>query len=321
MKRLCTMLLAVLLLLSCSTWAEEYNSFMDDPNNSGFNGQFAWDGEYVYWLHTPVDPAWENQSASLYRMRPGEKEAYLLLEGKAEAQIHGLLNIGDALLLSIEKEGSNGVCTPALLDFDGGNYRELSGNIGGTVRTPDAIYNSVDGCIYRISLKTMKPKRIYRYPEKLLKYNPVLRQYVDGKLYFSTEEHAVYEVNAGGGKAREIARVRGDGFILNGMLYIADYDAGSGTWCYDLSAGTREKISDIIYTFHQGADGFVKASEQKNGNGVIFDFLWLTDSLDGVRMGACDANYDVLLGGRLLRYDWEKNYVDWSDDPLFKNLQ
>lgn len=314
MKRIFVTLLALCLLAGAAA-AEGYNSFMDDSMNAGRYDNFAWDGEYAYWLKAPEGDDWLDAPANVYRMRPGDDEAEMILQGRDDLWIYSLMNIGDCLLLSAAAENS-GAMHPVLLDFDGGDCRELSGSIGSAVMGVGAVYNSTDGKIYRISLKNMKPRSIFEYPAELMAYNPVLEQYADGKLYISTEEPAKYELNLDNGKLRRIAQIRGNGFVLDGMLYISDYDALDGTWKYDIDTGNRVKISDRTYDFKQGSGKLVRANGDDADSwfqGAVFDFANLGEGMEAAKLQDCSQNYDILLGGRMLHYDWEKNRVDWSD--------
>jgi len=316
MKRFVCFWLSLMLLVSAAYAADSYNSFMDDSKNAGIYDQFAWDGEYVYWLHTPNDGSWANPPANLYRMVPGSGEAQLLLEGSEDLYIHSMLNIGDSLLLSVSEE-IDAQSHPALINFDGSDFRMLPGNIGSVVPGEGAIYNCADGEIYRISLKDMKPKRIYKFPANLLDKNPVLKQYADGKLYYSTEEHAWYEFDVRSGKVIKIAEIRGEGFVLDGMLYISDLDAMDGTWRYDISSGNRVQVSERIYNFQQGSGSTVLAVGDDPDSwfqGVLFDFSAPVTNLEEVRTDTCDEYYDVLLDGRILHYNWQKNRVDWKEN-------
>ena len=325
MKRVCLALLA-LVLLTGGALAEGYNSFTDDYRNLGIFDSFAWDGLYVYWLHTPDDGSWADPPANLYRMIPGGLEAKLLLEGREDLYIYDMLNIKDRLLLSVA-DGKSDQTHPALINYDGSGYEVLPGNIGSVVTgdidslVPDenVIYNSVDGGIYEIPREGMKPKCIYKYPKDVLKDNPRITQYADGKLYFVTDAHDWYELDIQAGKAHKFARIRGNGFVLDGMFYISDYDALDGTWKYDISTGNRVKISDIIYDFKQGSGSFVRATGDDAESwfqGAVFDFSKLTDDLEAAKVGACDENHEYIINGKLLCYDWQKNRVDWSKNTI-----
>ena len=317
MKRIILILL-VLALLAGSAFAEGYNSFTDDSRNLGLFDHFAWDGLYAYWLHTPDDGSWADPPANLYRMIPGGMEAQLLLEGREDFYIYDMLNIGDKLLLSVADSG-NGQTHPALINFDGSGYKALAGNIGSTVLAEDRVYNSADGGIYEIPLDSMKPKRIYKYPKDVLKDNPRITQCADGKIYFVTDTHDWYELDIKSGKARRFLRMRGNGFALDGMFYISDYDALDGTWKYDISTGNRVKISDTIYDFEQGSGNYVRATGDDPDSwfqGAIFDFSRLDGSLDAAKVGECDEYYEYMIGDRLLRYDWKKNRVNWSETTI-----
>lgn len=321
MKRLLLCLLA-LSLLSASALAEGYNSFLDDKYNAGSFDQFVWDGRYVYWLGAPEDGGAEDP-ANIYRMRPGGMGAETVLEGRTDLRVQSMLNIGGRLLLKVERSDSD-ACMPALLNLEDGDYQELSGNIGSCVLSQGVLFNSSDGQIYRIPTDSMKPQSIYVYSEELAQQNPVLRQVADGWLYFSTDEPAWYGLNLSGGKLQRIASVRGDGFVVNGMLYISDYDALDGTWKYDVDTGNRVKVSECIYTFKQGQNGFVRAvgdDEDSWFQGCILDFNRAASNIEDLRVGECDENYDILLGGKLLHYDWQQNRVDWSEEDVAKRVE
>lgn len=313
MKRMFLILLA-LAILGGAAHGEGYNSFMDDFGNLGFFDQFAWDGLYAYWLHTPDDGSWADPPSNLYRMIPGGMEPELLLEGREDFYIYDILNIGEKLLLSVAEKGG-GETHPALINFDGSGYKDLPGNIGSTVLGDGVIYNSADGGIYEIPLKTMKPKRIYKYPKNVLQDNPRITQCADGKMYFVTDVHDWYELDIKSGKARKFLHIRGNGFVLNGMFYISDYDKLDGTWKYDISTGNRVKVSEKVYDFEQGSGTLIRATGDDPDSwfqGAIFDFSKLTDDLEAVKTADCDENYEFIVGEKILRYDWKKNRVDWD---------
>lgn len=313
MKRMLLILLA-LMLLGGAALGEGYNSFMDDFGNLGFFDQFAWDGLYAYWLHTPDDGSWADPPANLYRMIPGGMEAELLLEGREDFYIYDILNIGEKLLLSVADKGG-GQTHPALINFDGSGYKALPGNIGSVVLGDGVIYNSADGGIYEIPLKTMKPKCIYKYPKDVFRDNPRITQCAGEKMYFATDAHDWYELDMKGGKARKFLHIRGNGFVLDGMFYVSDFDALDGTWKYDISTGNRVKISEKVYDFKQGSGTLIRATGDDPDSwfqGAIFDFGKLTDDLEAVKAADCDENYEFIIGEKILRYDWKKNRVDWS---------
>lgn len=321
MRRTLLILLA-LVLLSGGATAEGYNSFTDDYRKLGIFDQFVWDGLYVYWLRTPNNDSWTEPPANLYRMVPGGLEAELLLEGREDLYIYGLLNIKDRLLLSVANE-KDGQTHPALINFDGSGYQVLPGNIGSVVTgdidslVPDenVIYNSVDGSIYEIPLDSMKPRRIYKYPKDVLNDNPRIIQCVDGKLYFGTDTHEWYELDIQSGMARRFAQIRGNGFVMDGMFYVADFDTSDGTWKYDISTGNRMKLSDTVYDFKQGMGGIIRAmGDAADGwfQGVLFDFSYLKNDLEEVKILEWDENYTYIAGNKFIYYDWQKNRVDLS---------
>lgn len=317
MKRILLILLT-LAMLGGAAFAQGYNSFTDDDKNLGFFDQFAWDGLYAYWLHTPDDGSWADPPANLYRMIPGSLEAELLLEGREDLYIYNILNIGDKLLLSVADEGS-GDTHPALINFDGSGYQALPGNIGSVVLGDGVLYNSVHDGLYEIPLDTMKPKMIYpyMYGKGVFEETPRLVQYADGKLYLVSEDEAYtwYELKPGNNKMYKIAQIRGNGFVLDGMFYISDFDKLDGTWKYDISTGNRMKISEKVYDFKQGSGTLIRATGDDPDSwfqGAIFDFSKLTDDLEAVKTANCDENYEFIAGDKILRYDWKKNRADWS---------
>lgn len=318
MRRAILILLALALLFGGAA-AEGYNSFMDDAKNLGMFDHFAWDGLYVYWLHTPDDGSWADPPSNLYRMIPGGMEAEMLLEGREDFYIYDILNIGDRLLLSVADRG-NGQTHPVLMNFDGSGYKELPGNIGSAVMGEGVIYNSADGGIYEIPLESMRPKCIYKYPREVLEDLPRITQCADGKIYFVTDAFDWFELDLKSGKARKFLHIRGNGFVLDGMFYVSDYDALDGTWKYDIATGNRVKISDTIYDFEQGSGSLVRATGDDADSwfqGSIFDFSHPADKLEEKKIAECDENYEFIIDGRLLRYDWQKNRVDWSGGALF----
>lgn len=315
MKKL---LLLVLCLLCCGAHAEGYNSFADDFLNAGRFDNIAWDGEYVYWLYTPDSLEWTSPPESLYRMKPGEGEAQLLLEGGSELYISGVRNTGVRLLLTVADD-LYGDTRPAQINFDGSGYEELPGSIGGVVPGGDAVYNSADGGICKIPLDSMEAELIYSYPADILSQTPRITQFADGKLYFVTDAHDWYELDAESGRVRKFLHLRGDGFVLDGMFYIGDYDAQDGTWRYDLSTGERVQVSELVYGFWQGQGGFVRAVGAGSENwfeGAVFDFSKLEGSLEDVRVASCNANFEYIVDGRLLYHDRQNNRMLWREGSL-----
>lgn len=322
MKRVFLVLL-VMVLFAGGAMAEGYNSFTDDYKNMGFFDHFAWDGLYVYWLHTPDNGSWADPPANLYRMIPGGFEAELLVEGREDLYIYDIMNIGEKLLLFVA-DGRSGDTRPSIINFDGSGYKLLGGNVGSVVLGDGVLYNSADGGIYEISLESMKPKLIYKYPKAVLADLPRITQCADGKLYFATDAHDWYELDLKSGKARKFLKIRGNGFVLDGMFYVSDYDKLDGTWKYDISTGNRVKVSDAIYDFKQGYGSFVRATGDDTDSwfqGAIFDFAKMDGDLEAARVGDCDENYEFIVNGKLLRYDWQKNRVDWSDNPVSNLIQ
>lgn len=304
----------VLILIAGNALAAGYNSFMDDPGNAGRFDNVAWDGEYVYWLHTPDDGSWADPPANLYRMVPGEGEAEMLLQGREDLYIYSMLNIGGRLLLSVADEGGGGT-HPVLLNFDGGSFEALPGNIGSVVVGEGVLYNSADGAVYEIPLDTMKPKVIYKYAKAVLRDNPVLCQYADGKLYFVTDTHDWYELDLERKKARQFLSIRGSGFVWDGMFYVSDFDALDGSWKYDISSGSRVKISDAIYDFLQGSGSFVRATGDDADSwfqGCVFDFAKLEGDLEAAHIAECGEYRDYIINGRILHHDWENNRMEWG---------
>jgi hypothetical protein len=165
------LILLLLMLLGGTVLAEGYNSFMDDSKNLGVFDQFAWDGLYAYWLHTPDDGSWAEPSANLYRMIPGGMEAELLLEGREDMYIYDMLNIGEKLLLSVA-DSQNGQTHPALINFDGSGYKALPGNIGGAVLGDGVIYNSADGGFISVGGTSVSAPVFAGITATLLQNNP-----------------------------------------------------------------------------------------------------------------------------------------------------
>lgn len=326
MKRVFLFLMAMA-LLSGAALAEGYNSFTDDPNNApGHYQNFAWDGEYVYWLDSPDSLDWQETPNNIYRMRPGDAQAEIILQGREDLWVYSMRNIGKSLLLSAANENS-GSLRPALVNFDGSGLRMLPGNIGSCVLADDAIYNSVDGGVYRIPLDTMKPGRIYSYPKEILSQNPILSQYADGKLYLYTDgdgpSNASYELNPDTGKLRMIVQTPAEGVAVNGGFYIRDVGENHGTWRYDLSTGEKLRISENTYSFKQGWGDLIMTTGYQGDEwfqGSIFDFSRLADGLEAAKAGECGESDDVILGGRLIHYDWKTNRVDYSDNPISELL-
>lgn len=312
MKRVFLILL-ILVLLGGVGIGEGYNSFMDDVGNLDFFELFSWDGLYVYWLHTPDDGSWADPPANLYRMIPGGMEAELLLEGREDFYIYDILNIGEKLLLSVADKGG-GETHPALINFDGSGYQDLPGNIGSVVLGDGVIYNGVDDGIYEIPLDSMNPRRIYKYPKDVLKDNPRITQCADGKMYFVTDAYDWYELDLKSGKARNFLHVRGNGFVLDCMFYISDFDAADGTWRYDISTGNRVKVSEVVYDFKQGLGCLIRATGDAKDSwfqNVLFDFSYLKDDLEETRVLEWSENNAYIAGNKFIRYDWQKNRVDW----------
>ena len=75
---------------------------------------------------------------------------------------------------------------------------------------------------------------------------------------------------------------------------------------------------DVILP-EQGSGSLVRATGDDADSwfqGAVFDFSKLEDDLEAVRVGECDENYDYMIGGRFLHYDWRKNRVDWSQTSI-----
>ena len=307
---------------ACAQAALEYNSFFHDDSNAGRFMSFAWDGEYIYWLHAPDDSlSWLEVPYNLYRMKPGEAEAELLLSSDEDPFLIGdMACIGDRLLLSVMNEDYES-WHPAVVNPDGSGYQQLPGNIGSVVIYANTIMNSVDGAIYEISADNLTPKKVFTYPAAIAADNPVLVQREGINLYFVTDSHDWYHLDLGTAQLRKICRLRGDGFVREYRLYISDYDNG-GTWRYNTLDGSREKISENTYTFMQGSGDLVLAQLQDPAGlgsargGRIFDLTWMWDDLNSALIGTCEPYSDFLLGGRLYTYDREKNRVDASAQPV-----
>lgn len=329
MKRICLCFLILALLCSNALASLDANSFTDDRFNSGRYERFSMIGEYVYWLRAPDEPLeGKEQPASLYRMKPGDDRAEMILEGRNDRWFYGLNAVGDKLVLSVADEYAQMDKThPAIVNADGSGYKALSGNIGSVVIFGGKIYNSVDGAIYEINPDTMKPKRIYKYPKEIAEKNPVLLQRVGIRLYFRTEAFDWYQLDLQTNKLDKIAAIWGSGFALDNAFYIGDYD-NSVTWRFDLATGKKTKICDRAYAFHQGSGEYVLAeyneSLQKGFTfdaneqpyGCIFDMTWMGDDLEDTMIGKCAYSGDFMLDGHLYRYDYSKNRVDSCPEPV-----
>lgn len=325
MKRICMWILILALLAGSAQAALEYNSFFDDAANAGRFDSFAMAGEYVYWLHAPGNSLdWTEKPASLYRMKLGEKEAELVLQGRDDFWMVDVKCIGERLLLSFADENS-GQTHPAVMNLDGNFYKVLSGNIGSVAVCSGKIYNSVDGAIYEININKLKPRKVYTYPDDIAAQNPVLTQCEGQNLYFTTDSHDWYRLDLQGDKLHKIDTIRGDGFVKNYKFYVSDYDKG-GTYCYDVS-GKRTKISDHTYMFQQGSGDYVKAqlldpaALGSSEGGRIFDMTWMTDNLEDALIGTCNPLHDVLLDGKLVHHDSVLNRVDFSTEPVTERME
>lgn len=325
MKRLMLWILILMLLGGNALAALETNSFFDDAANAGGFASFAWDGEYFYWLHGKNDSlSWEEIPVNLYRMKPGQMEAELILQGREDFWIWDVYSIGDRLLLSVSDE-INGETHPAVVKMDGSSLKLLDGNIGSVVLEGGRIYNSADGAIYEININKLKPKKIYEYPAHIAGDHPILIQKIGMNLYFTTDSFDWYNLDLQTGMLNQICTLRGDGFVKDYKLYISDYDNG-GTYCYDMS-GARTKISDHRYVFLQGSGDYVRAQLVdpaglgSAAGGRIFDMTWITDRLEDALIGTCDPMYDCLLGGRLAHYDADQNRMSWSSEPVTERIQ
>lgn len=325
MKCIWIWILILALLGGNGVAALESNTFFDDTANAGRFAHFAWDGEYFYWLHGENDSlSWTEISMNLYRMKPGQKEAELILQGGEDFWIQGVCCLGDSLLLSVADENS-GQTHPAIIDLNGSGYQQLPGNIGSVVLEPDSIYNSVDGAIYRIDISAMKPKKIYTYPVHIADDHPILIQKIGMNLYFTTDSFDWYNLDLQTGTLDKICTVRGDGFVKDYQLYISDYDRG-GTYRYNM-AGERTKVSDQTYMFLQGSGDYVRARVMDTRNwdsstgGRIFDMTWITNRLEDALIGTCHYYNDILLSGRLAHFDDQNNRVDWSTEPVADRMQ
>ena len=166
-----------LLMPQSAQAALDSNSFTDDRFNSGMYEGFSMIGEYVYWLRAPDEPLeGKEQPADLYRMKPGQGEAELLLASDEDPfLIGGVVCIGEKLLLSVMDEDYES-WHPAIINPDGSGYQRLPGNIGSVVMYANTIMNSVDGAIYEISAHTLQPTKIYTYPAAIAADNPILVQ-------------------------------------------------------------------------------------------------------------------------------------------------
>ena len=113
------LILLILSLFAGTALAEGYNSFMDDPKNLGFFDQFAWDGLYVYWLHTPDDGSWADPPSNLYRMIPGGMEAELLLEGRRDniAALELKPQANRTIALAVTEAGERSPATREFAEF------------------------------------------------------------------------------------------------------------------------------------------------------------------------------------------------------------
>jgi len=321
MKRIFVFILAFVLLCGSALASAGYNSFFDNRHNAGYYDFKAWDGEYVYWLDNQDERAWTDLPNNLYRMRPGEGQAEMILEGREDLHILNFWNIGDALLLAVHDSIYSEEAKPVLIDFDGGNYREIDGRIGSVVLAGDVLYNSVGGHIYEIDLDTMKSKKIYSYPEEIAAKDPILYQLADDMLYFSTdaipnfyEIYSLYRYPDADTQIRKVYEGRGSWFVYRGWLYASDYENNSGTWCYNiLGGGSFAKLSDKVYSFYQGYGQYLRALPMvKEGwvedtEGVIIDMTKVQGSLDDAIVRNCDHYYDAMLGGQLIRYDGQNN--------------
>lgn len=324
MKRICAWILMLFMLLPMDAQAAlDANSFTDDRFNSGRFESFCMIGEYVYWLRQPdISLKGKEPPANLYRMKPGGQGAEMILEGGEDRWFYGLHAIGDQLLLSVADGYAQVNHThPATVNPDGSGYKRLSGNIGSVVIYGGKIYNSADGAIYEISPDTMKPKRIYKYPQEIAGENPILTQRTGMQLLFQTDGFDWYVLDLQTDNLRKIASVRGDGFILNHAFYIGDFD-NSVTWRFDLATGEKTKVCDRAYSFRKGSGEYVLAvynEDLQNGwtfeaneepYGCIFDMTWMGDDLENALIGKCSHYDDFMLNGQLYHFDYQNNRVD-----------
>ena len=320
MKRILMWGMALMMLFSSAFAAAGYNSFFDDKLNAGYYDNKAWDGEYVYWLAAPNDNTWNEYPNNVYRMRPGDEKAEMILEGREDLWVYNIWNIGDKLLLGVHEKAYGNDIKPALIDFDGSNYRELSGRIGSVVLAGDVLYNSVGGHIYEIDLDTMESTKIYSYPEEIAAKNPILYQIADDMLYYSTDTHEIYSLYRypdADTKSGKVAEGRGSWFVYNGYLYMSDYEKENGTWKYNVYGGANHvQISDKTYAFYQGSGEYIRARRLSNeggeepDQGSIIDITKMQSSLEEGIIGSCDHYYDAIFGGNLIRYDWENNIME-----------
>lgn len=325
MKRIYAGVLVLCMLCASVAAAEGYNSYFDDAHNKGRFFDFAVVDGYAYWLHD-AEPGmfYLIQPLDLYRMKPGEGEAELLIESKEEPfWIRGMVCIGDKLLLSVTDE-DYGEDYPAVVNLDGSGCKRLPGYIGSIVVCPDRIYNSVDGGIYEVDIDTLKPKQIYSYPREIARENPRLTQIEGTNLYFNTDNYDWYSLDLESMELAKIDCIQGDGFARDNRFYISDYNWG-GTYCYDLASGERTRISENTYCFQMGDGDYLKAYTKEPLNGVaeedrqitgfreqgyIFNMACFEDNLDKALVGECQLTDAYLAEGKMYLYDWENNRVD-----------
>ncbi len=320
MKRVFMFVLMLALVCGCAMASAGYNSFFDNELNAGYYDNKAWDGEYVYWLDAPDDNTWNEYPNNIYRMRPGDEKAEMILEGREDRYIFNFWNIGDRLLLAVYDGIHAEFAKPALIDFDGGNYRVLSGRIGSVVLAGDVLFNSIDGHVYEVDLSTMERKHIYSYPEEIAAKNPILYQFADDMLYFSTDTHEIYSfyryVDEHGGGAHKKADCLGSWFVHDGFLYMSDHNQKDGTWKCSAVTGNRiQKLSDDTYTFYQGYDRrYIRALPASaegwtvnDDAGVIIDINLIGSGIENAIIGSCNHYYDAVFGEKIIRYDWENN--------------
>lgn len=312
MKRLIIFCLTLLLLLSTGAQASlERNSFFCGEAGKG---SFAWDGRYVYWIKIKDEivngQEWKAQPYTEVLRSELGGEAELLLKGSANFYVNDLWDTGTGLLLAIGSLDIDKPVSPYLMDYDGGNLRKLSGQIGECRRVWNMLYNCTDEGIYEIPLQTLKPKKIYSFDTT--QGETRLVQVTANGLYFETlkspyqYERTLWVYDYWDAKVpRTLLNVSyGHSLFVDGdLLYYSDPDL-DGCRRINLGTNTEKVISEKKYVFLTGNDRYLFAKNVTTSEGVVFSRVELGNCTDieEARLGTWDPT-DLVFGDTLLHFD------------------
>ena len=311
MKRLIIFCLTLLLLLSTGAQASlERNSFFCGEAGKG---SFAWDGRYVYWIRIKDEivngQEWNVQPYTEVLRSEIGGEAELLLEGSTDFYVNDLWDTGSGLLLAIGSFDIYKPVSPYLMDYDGGNLRKLSGQIGECRRVWNMLYNCTDEGIYKIPLQTLKPKKIHSFD--MQRGETRLVEIAGNSLYFETLNSPyrfegtlwVYDMDVKAARTLLNVCSRLSFFTDGDLLYVSDLDFG-GCRRINLETNVETVISEEKYSFLTGNDSCVFARNNTTGEGVVFNryILGNCTDLEETRLGTWDPT-DLVFGDTLIHFD------------------